>query len=117
MSVGYTAHSMDRTVMLVNGVPVPIIGLGTWHMDDVVAREAVSYALSIGYRHIDTAAFYGNEAGVGRGLNDSGIPRKDIFVTTKLWATNFFNPEKAFHRSLGALGLEYIDLYLIHWPI
>ncbi|MBV9159623.1 MAG: aldo/keto reductase [Candidatus Kaiserbacteria bacterium] len=104
------------SLTLSNGVSIPQLGLGTWKMDDDEAERAVSEALAIGYRHIDTAKLYGNEAGVGRAVRASGIPRTEIFVTTKLWPTDFFSPEAAFHRSLELLGLEYVDLYLIHWP-
>lgn len=107
----------DRTAKLANGIKMPMLGLGTWTMDDAEAENVVGYALKEGYRHIDTAKLYGNEAGVGRAVTNSGIPRSEIFITTKLWPTDFFNAEAAFHRSLERLGLEYVDLYLIHWPI
>lgn len=100
-----------------NGVEMPMIGLGTWHMESDEAEKSVAHALEIGYRHIDTAKFYGNEDGVGRAMRASGIPRNEIFVTTKLWPTDFFDAEGAFHKSLARLGLDYVDLYLIHWPI
>lgn len=97
---------------------MPQIGLGTWHMaEGEEAEHAVGEALRIGYRLIDTATYYGNERSVGKAVRESGILRQEIFVTTKLWPTDFFNPEKAFHKSLERLGLDYIDLYLIHWPI
>ena len=105
-------------VRLNNGVQMPQLGLGTWHMKDgEEAEQAVARALFLGYRLIDTAKYYGNEESVGRAVRESGIARKEIFITTKLWPTDFFNPRKAFEKSLERLGLEYVDLYLIHWPI
>ena len=109
---------MNKTITLSNGIEMPLLGLGTWKMGDGGEVEgAVRAALEIGYRLIDTAKLYGNEAGVGRAIRDSSIPRGEIFVTTKLWPTDFFDPEKAFHASVERLGLDYVDLYLIHWPI
>ena len=101
---------------------MPPIGLGVWHMaEGRDTEQAVTQALASGYRLIDTARFYGNEASVGRAvaryIGTGAAVREDIFITTKLWPTDFGHPEKAFHRSLEALGLAYIDLYLIHWPI
>jgi len=105
-------------VRLNNGREMPQVGLGTWHMKaGAQAEEAVIEALRIGYRLIDTAKYYGNEQSVGKAVRESGIAREEIFVTTKLWPTDFFNPRKAFEKSLSELGLEYVDLYLIHWPI
>jgi diketogulonate reductase-like aldo/keto reductase len=110
--------SINTTVTLNNGIEMPILGLGTWKMSDGDEVErAVSYALEAGYRLIDTAKLYGNEAGVGRAIRASGIAREEIFVTTKLWPTDFFNPEAGFEASLKRLDLDYVDLYLIHWPI
>ena len=106
------------TVTLNNGVEMPQLGAGVWRVDDADTSEAVSAALECGYRSIDTAAMYANEAGVGRAIAASGIPREELFVTTKL-----NNPDqgydsalRAFDESLKQLGLDYIDLYLIHWP-
>lgn len=96
---------------------MPTLGLGTWKMNGAEAESSVRTALELGYRLIDTATLYGNEEGVGRAVRESGIPRKDIFVTTKLWPTDFFSPLEAFHASLKRLGLDYVDLYLVHWPI
>lgn len=105
------------SVKLANDVTVPLVGLGTWQMQEGAETEtAVREALSVGYRLIDTAKMYGNEASVGRAVRESGIPREEIFVTTKLWPADFPEPEAAFHKSLERLGLEYVDLYLIHWP-
>lgn len=101
-----------------NGIKMPILGLGVWQMSEGEETEqAVKWALEAGYRHIDTAKLYGNEASVGKAIRESEVPREDIFVTTKLWPTDFFNPEKAFHKSMEQLQLEHVDLYLVHWPI
>ena len=104
---------------LENGVKIPCIGFGTWQAEDGdVAYNAVMSALKAGYRHIDTAAIYRNEESVGRAIADSGIPREEIFVTTKLWnkCRSYDLVYSAFERSIGKLGLDYVDLYLIHWP-
>ena len=112
------ARSIADTVTLNNAVRMPILGLGVWKMHDGDETEqAVRAALKVGYRHIDTATLYGNEASVGRAVRASRIPREELFVTTKLWPTDFFTPQKAFEESLERLGFEYVDLYLIHWPI
>lgn len=105
------------TVKLNNGIEMPQFGLGTWSMSDAEAEASVREALEAGYRLIDTATLYGNERGVGKAVRESGIPREEIFVTTKLWPTDFFSPQKAFDASLARLGLDYVDLYLVHWPI
>ena len=102
-----------------NGVKIPCIGFGTWQAEEGdVAYNAVTSALKAGYRHIDTAAIYRNEESVGRAIADSGIPREEIFVTTKLWnkCRSYDLVYSAFERSIGKLGLDYVDLYLIHWP-
>jgi len=105
-------------VKLNNGIEMPVFGLGTWKMDDgKEAGDAVKVALEMGYRLIDTATLYGNERSVGEAIRTSGIPREEIFLTTKLWPTDFFTPRKAFEKSLEKLGLGYVDLYLVHWPI
>ena len=106
------------TVRLQNGVPMPVFGLGTWKMaDGDETSRAVRAALDAGYRLIDTATLYGNEASVGTAIRDSGIPREEIFLTTKLWPTDYFRPREAFETSLKELGMDYVDLYLVHWPI
>ena len=106
------------TVMLNNGVEIPQLGFGVWQVstDDIV--PAVSTALEVGYRHIDTAMLYGNEEGVGLAVRNSGLPREDVFVTTKLWNSDhgYDSAFAAFDASCDRLGLEYVDLYLIHWP-
>ena len=102
-----------------NGVSIPVLGFGTWKAENgEVAYQAVLEALKAGYRHIDTAAIYQNEESVGRAIRDSGISRQEIFVTTKLWNTNHSYEEArhAFEESMEKLGLDYLDLYLIHWP-
>jgi diketogulonate reductase-like aldo/keto reductase len=106
-------------IQLNNGVSMPQLGLGVWRASDREAEAAVSHALQVGYRLIDTAAMYGNEAGVGRAIAASSLNRKDIFVTTKLWNTEHGYDEalRAFDKSLNTLGLDYLDLYLIHWPM
>ncbi|WP_330285213.1 aldo/keto reductase [Streptomyces sp. NBC_00588] len=97
---------------------MPQLGFGVWQVPDDEAERAVATALEAGYRSIDTAAIYGNEAGTGRAIAASGVPREDIFVTTKLWNRDhgYDATLRAFDVSLGKLGLEYVDLYLIHWP-
>jgi len=109
----------DATYELKNGVRVPVIGFGTWQTPDgEVAESSVLDALNAGYRHIDTAAVYGNEESVGRAIAKSGIARSEIFVTTKLWNDNltYDDAKNALQTSLDKLGLDYVDLYLIHWP-
>lgn len=108
-----------KSYTLNNGVSIPVLGFGTWKAENgEVAYQAVLEALKAGYRHIDTAAIYKNEESVGRAIRDSGIPRQEIFVTTKLWNTNHSYEEahQAFEQSMEKLGLDYLDLYLIHWP-
>ncbi|MFF4048161.1 aldo/keto reductase [Streptomyces chartreusis] len=105
-------------IILNNGVEMPQLGFGVWQVPDDEATRAVGTALEAGYRSIDTAAIYGNEAGTGRAIAASGVPREDIFVTTKLWNGDqgYDSTLRAFDASLEKLGLEYVDLYLIHWP-
>ena len=108
-----------KYVTLNNGVKMPILGFGVFQIDDMKeCEEAVYNALKAGYRLIDTAAAYGNEEAVGRAIKRSGIPREEIFVTTKLWVSdaNYEKAKSAFETSLKKLDLEYIDLYLIHQP-
>ena len=104
-------------VVEANGAKIPAIGLGTMTLKGAVCVEAVKTALRVGYRHIDTAAFYGNETSVGKAVRDSGIARQDIFVTTKLWNSDHSDPEQALQKSLDKLKLDYVDLYLIHYPV
>lgn len=103
-----------------NGVEMPVVGLGVWKVNPAfIARRAVEDALNVGYRHIDTARIYLNERGVGKAIAQSQIPRQDIFVTTKLWNSDqgYDKTLNAFDKSLDRLGLDYVDLYLIHWPV
>uniref|UniRef100_A0A7V3YMZ5 Aldo/keto reductase n=1 Tax=Candidatus Caldatribacterium californiense TaxID=1454726 RepID=A0A7V3YMZ5_9BACT len=101
-----------------HGAKVPVIGLGTWDLRGDEGYRAVLSALSLGYRHIDTAEFYDNEREVGRAIRDSGVPREDIFLTTKVWYTHlhFQDLVHSCEESLRKLGTDYVDLYLIHWP-
>ncbi len=105
--------------VLENGRKIPCIGYGTWQMPDgETAVASVKEAVRIGYRHIDAAACYGNEAGVGRGIYESGIAREELFVTSKVWNTErgYERTMAAFEKTLKDLSLDYLDLYLIHWP-
>ena len=112
--------NFSTKVKLNNGVEMPILGLGTWQITSGKEAEgAVLNALKAGYRLIDTAEIYGNEESVGKALNKSGIPREEVFITTKLWNSEhgYESAIAACGRSLKRLGLSYIDLYLIHWPV
>ena len=103
-----------------NGIIVPKIGYGTYKSpNDEQTVDSIKYALEVGYRHLDTAAFYGNEQAVGKAVRESGLKRGDIFVTTKLWNTvrGYKETLDAFDKSLNELGLEYVDMYMIHWPV
>ena len=110
----------DTTLQLVSGARIPQVGLGVWQTPSgTTTRQAVAAALEVGYRHIDTARIYGNEADVGAAVRASGIPREEIFVTTKLWNADqgYDQALRAFDASLARLGLDYVDLYLLHWPV
>ncbi len=112
-------NSLEDTYTLNNGVKIPIIGFGTWQTPDGdIAKHAVEVALNAGYRHIDTAAAYGNEKSVGQAIKNSGINRHDLFITTKLWNADhgYKSAKAAIDRSLQNLMVDYLDLYLIHWP-
>lgn len=106
------------SITLNNGHQIPQLGLGVFKVDDDECERVVSDALEVGYRHIDTAMIYRNEAAVGRAIASSGIPRDELFVTTKLWNTDQGSDTSraAYELSLELLGLDYVDLYLIHWP-
>ena len=106
------------TITLNNGVKMPILGFGTLELNGDVGINSVATAISIGYRFLDTAPVYGNEEAVGKGIKKSGIDRKELFITTKLWVDDmgYEGTKKAFEVSLKKLGVEYIDLYLIHRP-
>jgi len=101
---------------LAGGVAMPAVGLGTWRLRVRQAYESVRFALETGYRHIDTATLYGNEAEIGRALHDSGVDRREVFVTTKLPAGNVGRERETLAASLRALGTGYVDLWLVHWP-
>lgn len=116
---GIILAGLTDTYTLSNGTKIPVVGFGTWQSEDGdEAYHAVLSALKAGYRHIDTAAAYGNEESVGKAIKDSGVDRKDLFVTTKLWNDDhgYEAAKLAFATSLSKLGLDYVDLYLIHWP-
>jgi diketogulonate reductase-like aldo/keto reductase len=104
------------TRVLADGHEIPLLGLGVWQVDDGrQCEDAVRWALELGYRHIDTAQAYRNERSVGKALRESGIPREDVFITTK-FDPGKRDPEAEAQRSLERLGLDYVDLYIIHWP-
>jgi diketogulonate reductase-like aldo/keto reductase len=110
----------QATFPLPTGAFIPKLGLGVWQTPrGEVTQNAVEAALRLGYRHVDTARVYGNESDVGAGLRASGVPRSEVFVTTKLWNDDqgYDSALRAFDASLGRLGLDYVDLYLLHWPV
>lgn len=112
-------HVAD-TVTLNNGVKMPWFGLGVWRTQEgTQVEDSVRFALQAGYRHIDTAALYANETGVGKAIRASGIPRHEIFVTSKVWnsAQGYDSTLRAFDESMRKLDIGYLDLYLIHWPV
>lgn len=112
-------ENVRSTYSLKNGLEIPVVGFGTWKTPDGDdAYNSVSEALKSGYRHIDTAAVYGNEESVGKAIKDSGLSREDVFVTSKVWNTErgYDKTIAAYEASLEKLGMDYLDLYLIHWP-
>ena len=111
--------SVQDTYLLHNGVAIPCVGYGTCDTDGEVTVRSVKCALQAGYRLIDTAMFYKNEESVGKGIRESGVPREEITVVSKLWNYDhsYEKAKKSFQESLERLGLDYLDLYLIHWPI
>ena len=114
-----TFKNLQATYTLANAVQIPCIGFGTWQTPDgETAINSVKAALKAGYRHIDTAACYGNEASVGQAIKESGVPREEIFVTSKVWNTErgYEKTLAAFETTMAKLDLDYVDLYLIHWP-
>ncbi|MGI5897062.1 MAG: aldo/keto reductase [Oscillospiraceae bacterium] len=111
-------NALSDCFTLQNGVKMPCIGYGTFKMEDDAAERTVREAIARGYRHIDTASVYGNETGVGRAVRACGVPREDLSITSKLWNDDqgYESTLKAFDATLSRLGLDYVDLYLIHWP-
>lgn len=111
--------SLKDTVTLLNGYEIPCVGFGTWQSPNgETAYNAVMEAIKCGYRHIDTAAAYRNEESIGRAVRDCGVPREELFVTSKLWNTErgYEKTMAAFEKTMDRLGLDFLDLYLIHWP-
>lgn len=110
--------SNNTSVLKLNtGYTIPQVGLGTWRSKQNEGYDSVIAGIKAGYRHIDSAAIYGNEVEVGKAIRDSGVPREELFVTTKLWCTQQRHPADALNQSLKRLGLDYVDLYIIHWPV
>lgn len=111
--------TLKDTVTLLNGYEIPCVGFGTWQSPNgETAYNAVMEAIKCGYRHIDTAAAYRNEESIGRAVRDCGVPREELFVTSKLWNTErgYEKTMAAFEKTMDRLGLDFLDLYLIHWP-
>jgi 2,5-diketo-D-gluconate reductase B len=108
----------DATTLTIQGVEVPKLGFGTWQLEGGACREGVEDALALGYRHLDTARAYGNEAEVGAAIAASGVPRDELWLTTKLWTDEFraADAERAAEESLGLLQTDHVDLLLLHWP-
>ena len=108
-----------KNFTLSNGVLIPEVGFGTWKAADVDGVAVIGEAIKAGYRHIDTASFYGTEEHVGKAIAQSGVKREELFITTKAWKTElgYDNILRAFDQSCKTMGLDYVDLYLIHWPI
>ena len=104
------------SVSLPGGAQMPLVGLGTWQLRGREGYRAVRHALDIGYRHLDTATMYRNEAEIGRALRDSGVPRSEFFITTKLWPSDAGRERRTIAKSLNALETDYVDLWLVHWP-
>src|SRR3954463_6233891 len=112
-----TVTADGRARVLADGNEIPLLGLGVWQVPDGPECEnAVRWALELGYRHVDTAQAYRNEASVGRAVRDSGVPRDEVFITTKFYPRSSRDPEEEAKRSLERLGVEQVDLYIVHWP-
>ena len=109
---------MRHTFTLANGVEIPAVGFGTYKAADNQDEAVISEAIRQGYRHLDTAAFYFNEEAVGKAVRESGIPREEFFITSKVWRDNlgYESTYREFEASLQKLGTDYLDLYLMHWP-
>ena len=110
--------SLDTKVELNNGIRMPILGLGTWEIRGTNVFNAIKWALTFGYRHIDTAMLYGNEKEIGDAIKGSDVPREDLFLTSKVWDSDhgYTSTLKSFETSIKNLDTDYLDLYLIHWP-
>ena len=120
MATSVANLNIQSTVKLNNDVRMPILGLGVYQSPPGrVTRNAVNFALRVGYRHVDTARIYGNEADVGEAVRESGVPRGDLFIATKLWNSDqgYDSTLRACEASLKRLGLDYLDLYLVHFPV
>ncbi|WP_301281503.1 aldo/keto reductase [Ligilactobacillus saerimneri] len=113
-----TLTNVNSPLTLNNGVEIPCVGYGTYKTDPAATATAVTAAIQAGYRHIDTAMVYRNEEGVGQGIKAAGVDRTELFITSKLWNTDrgYEATKVAFQKTLDRLGLDYLDLYLIHWP-
>ena len=113
-----TLENVNSPLKLNDGVEIPCVGYGTFRTDPAVTARAIKDANQAGFRHIDTAMIYHNEEGVGQGIKASGVDRKKLFINSKLWNTDrgYESTKEAFQKSLDRLGLDYLDLYLIHWP-
>jgi len=111
-----TADYAQPSATLAGGASMPLLGFGTWQIPDDEATAATAVALDAGYRHIDTATGYGNEAGIGKALAAAGLPRDEIFVTTKMPPSNVGRERATLEESLTKLGLDHVDLWLVHWP-
>ena len=111
--------NINSKITLNNGVEMPLFGLGTYALRGEPGIQAVLWALEIGYRLIDTASFYDNETEIGKAIKRCNVPREELFITTKVWYTEqgYDNTLKAFNRSLNRLDIDYVDLYLVHWPV
>ncbi len=112
--------ALQARLRLNDGNALPVVGLGVWQTTPGrVTRETVRYALQLGYRHVDTARIYGNEADVGQALRESGVPRDEVSIVTKLWNQDqgYARARRAFDESLAELGIDVVDLYLLHWPV